>query len=154
MTFREKILLSSAAITLVIWGWYFSSVVGDLKAGRIDQGAMTGDFVLAVIVLTVVHIIAATVISIFAGKAANAPADDREKAYDIAAYRPAYYVLAGAVMTIMLFGPVLLRIANEWTPGPNPGLAPVLLGNALLASLVLAELVHSGWQLIRYRIGG
>jgi hypothetical protein len=154
VTFREKILWSSTAITLVIWGWYFSSFVGDLKAGRIDQGAMAGSFAVAVIVLTVVHIVSATVIAIFSGKAANAPADDREKAYDLAAYRPAYFVLAGTIIALMLAGPILLRIAAEWTPRPDPGLVPVLLGNALLAALVLAGLVHAGFQLIRYRFGG
>ncbi|MDF7774619.1 hypothetical protein P1X14_05120 [Sphingomonas sp. AOB5] len=152
MTFREKILLSSMAITLVIWGWYFTGFIGALKAGRIDQGEATGDFVLAVIVLTVIHIVMATLVAIFSPKSANAPADDREKAYAIAAYRPAYFILSAAVVTTMLAGPVLLRIAGEMKLDPE--LAPVVLGNAMLAALVLAELVHSGFQLVRFRIGG
>lgn len=154
MAFREKMLWASLATTLAIWGWYFAGFVADLGAGRFDQGAATGSFVGTVVLLVVVQIAVAIAAAVFAGRDAQAPADDRERAFALAAYRPAYFVLSAAVVTLMLAGPVLLRIANEWTPAPPPGMAPVLLGNALLLALVLAELVHSGWQIIRFRMGG
>jgi hypothetical protein len=154
MAFREKMLWTSLAATLAIWGWYFSGFVTALRAGRFEQGAATGAFVQAVILIVVVHVVAAVVLAILSGRDAQAPADDRERAFALSAYRPAYLTLSALVVTLMLAGPVLLRIASEWTPAPPPGMAPVLLGNALLLSLVLAEAVHSGAQLIRYRVGG
>jgi hypothetical protein len=154
MAFREKILWSSLAITLGIWGWYFAGFVGALKAGRFDQGAATGAFIQAVVLLVAIQVVAAIVIAIATGRDAGAPADAREKAFALEAYRPAYIVLSACVVTLMGAGSVLLRIANEWHPAPPPGMAPVLLANALLASLVLAQLVHSGWQIARFRMGG
>ena len=154
MAFREKMLWASLAATLGIWGWYFVRFVRALQAGNYDQGAATGDFISTVALVVVVHIVAAIVLAVVTGKEAGATADDREKAFALSAYRPAYYALSSAVVMLMLAGPVLLRIANEWQPAPPAGLAPVLLGNALLAALVLAELVHSGWQIVRFRMGG
>lgn len=154
MAFREKITWSSLLTTLVIWGWYFTGFVTALRAGHFDQGAAVGSFIQAVVLIVIVQIVTSIVIAITSGREASAPADDREKAIALSAYRPAYFTLSACVVTLMVAGPILLRIANEWSPTPPADLAPVLLGNALLASLVLAELVHGGWQVIRYRMGG
>lgn len=154
MAFREKILWSSGLLTLGIWGWYFTGFVGAMRAGHFDQGAATGAFIGTVVLLVIVHIVAAIVIAATSGKEASRPADDREKAFAIAAYRPAYFMLSAGVVTLMLAAPVLLRIALEWTPAPPHDLVPIVLGNALLFVLVLAELVHTGAQIVRFRMGG
>jgi len=154
MAFREKMLWGSLAVTLGIWGWYFARFVGMMKAGIFDQAAATGDFAMSVVLIVIVQIVAATVIAIFTGRSADAIADDREKSFALAAYRPAYLTLTMGVVMLMLSGPVLLRIANEWQPVPPAGLAPILLGNGLLFVLVLGEVVHSIAQLIRFRMGG
>lgn len=154
MAFREKMLWASLVATLGIWGWYFVRFAGMLKSGHFDQGAATGDFIMTVVLIVVVHIVAAIALAVISGKDASAPADDREKAFALAAYRPAYYALSSAVVMLMLAGPILLRIAGEMHPAPPAGLGPVLLGNGLLAALVFAELIHSGAQLLRFRIGG
>jgi hypothetical protein len=154
MAFREKILWGSLAMTLGIWGWYFMRFVGALRRGNFDQGAATGDFAQTVVLIVVVQIVAAILIAIFTGRDPSSLADDREKEFALAAYRPAYVTLSMGVVMLMLSGPVLLRIANEWTPAPPPGLAPMLLGNGLLFVLVLGEVVHSIAQLIRFRLGG
>lgn len=154
MAFREKILWGSLAVTLGIWGWYFTRFVGALKAGNFDQGAATGDFAMSVVLIVVVQIVAAILIAIFTGRDADSLADDREKQFALAAYRPAYLTLCMGVVMLMLSGPVLLRIANDWQPTPPPGLAPILLGNGLLFVLVLGEVVHTIAQLIRFRLGG
>jgi hypothetical protein len=154
MAFREKMLWASLILTLGIWGWYFARFAGAFRAGIFDQGAATGDFATSVFLIVVVQVVAAILIAIFTGRSADAPADDREKGFALAAYRPAYLVLVMGVVMLMLSGPVLLRIANEWQPAPPPGLAPILLGNALLFVLVLAEIVHSAYQIVRFRMGG
>lgn len=154
MAFREKILWSSLAITLGVWGWYFLGFVAALRGGRFDQGAATGSFIGTVVLLVIVQVVAAIVIAIASGREAGRPADDREKSFALAAYRPAYITLSATVVTLMLAGPVLMRVALEWTPAPPHDLAPIVLGNALLAAIVLAELVHTGAQLVRFRMGG
>jgi hypothetical protein len=154
MAFREKMLWGSLGLTLGIWGWYFARFVGAMQAGIFDQAAAAADFATSVVLIVIVQIVVAIVIAIATGREADAPADDRERSFALEAYRPAYLVLAMGVVMLMLSGPVLLRLANEWQPAPPPGLAPILLGNALLFVLVLAEVVHSVAQLIRFRMGG
>ncbi len=154
MAFREKILWSSVVITLALWGWYFAHFIAAMRVGRFDQGAEVGNFLQIVFLLIVVQAVTAAAIAIASGRDASRPADDREKAIALSAYRPAYFVLSAAMVTLMGAGPVLLRIANEVSPAPPAGMLPVLLGNACLLSLVLAGLVHSGWQIVRYRMGG
>ena len=154
MAFRERALWASLALTLAIWGWYFARFVAAFSAREFDQGAATADFATSVVLIVIVQIVAAILVAIFTGRDAAAPADDREKAFALAAYRPAYLVLVMGIVMLMLSGPVLLRIANEWQPAPPPGLTPILLGNGLLFVLVLGEVVHATAQLIRFRMGG
>jgi len=153
MSFREKMLWASLVATLGIWGWYFARFVGAFNARIFDQGAATGAFIQTVMLVVIVHIVAAIILAVITGREAGAPADDREKSFALAAYRPAYLTMCMGVVMLMLSGPVLLRIANEWQPAPPAGLAPILLGNGLLFVLVLGEVVHSIAQLIRFRMG-
>lgn len=154
MAFREKMLWASFVVTLAIWGRYFIGFARDFGAGHFDQGEAIGAFVHAVTLLVTTQIVIAIVVAIISGREANAPADAREKEFARNAYRPAYFVLCSGVVILLLSGPVLLRIVTEWQTGAPPGMAPILLGNALLGILVLAELVHDGGQLIRFRMGG
>ena len=154
MAFREKMLWASLVVTLGIWGWYFARFARAMKAGIFDQAAATGDFAMTVVLIVIVQIVAAIVVAIVTGRSTDALADDREKGIALAAYKPAYLTLTMGVVMLMLSGPVLLRIANEWQPAPPAGLAPILLGNGLLFVLVLGEVVHSIAQLIRFRMGG
>lgn len=154
MSFREKTLWASMVLTLGIWGWYFARFFAAFQARNFDQGAETGHFAMSVFLIVIVQIATAIIVAIFTGRDAGAPADDREKSFALAAYRPAYLTMCMGVVMLMLTGPILLRIANEWQPAPPPGLTPILLGNALLFVLVLSEIVHSIAQLIRFRMGG
>ena len=154
MAFRETTLWASLALTLTIWGWYFARFVGAFNAREFDQGAATGDFATSIVLIVIVQIAAAILVAIFTGREASAPSDDREKAFARAAYGPAYFTLVMGIVMLMVSGPVLLRIANEWQPAPPPGLTPIMLGNGLLFVLVLGEVVHSTAQLIRFRMGG
>lgn len=153
MAFREKMLWGSLAVTLGIWGWYFMRFAAMWRTGNFDQGAATGDFATSVFLIVVVQIVVAIIVAIFTGRSTDSLADDREKSFALSAYQPAYLVLVMGVVMLMLSGPVLLRIANEWQPAPPPGLVPILLGNALLFVLVLAEVVHSAYQIVRFRMG-
>lgn len=154
MAFREKALWVSAALTLLIWARYFWDLVRAWNTGSLDLASAIGNFVATVILLVVVLVVAEVAIAIASGRAANLPADDREKAYALAAYRPAYLTLIAGVVVVMLASPVVLRLAEAERIALPAEAAPILFGNALLLIAVLAELVHAGAQLIRYRFGG
>lgn len=154
MAFREKMLWASLASTLVIWGWYFAGFAGAVRASRYDQAAETGNFITAIFLIVVVQIVMAIVLALTSGREANAPADDREKQIALLGYRSAYIALMLIVVMLMITGPILLRIAYDWSPAPPPAMAPVLMGNALLAALVVAEVANAVTQLIRFRREG
>lgn len=154
MAFREKMLWASLVATLWIWGWYFIDFVRDLRAGHFSEEDALASFIQAVVLLVVVQIVAAIVLASTSGRDAERPADDRERAFALSAYRPAYIVLSACVVTVMIAQPIVRRVVEAWTPMPFADLAPVVMGNALLASLVLAQLVHDGWQIVRFRMGG
>ncbi|MES2987158.1 MAG: hypothetical protein V4808_04560 [Pseudomonadota bacterium] len=153
MAFREKTLWASLAGTLAIWGWYFWGFAGAVRAGRFDQAAETGNFILAIILIVLVQIVLATTLALSSGREANAPADDREKVIALHGYRSAYFALMLIVVMLMITTPILLRIAYDWTPAPPPSMAPVFMGNALLAALVIAEIANAVTQIIRFRKG-
>lgn len=153
MAFREKTLWASLVTTLAIWGWYFWGFAGAVQANRYDQAAETGNFVLAIILIVIVQIVMAGALALSSGREADAPADDREKAIALHGYRSAYFALMLIVVALMITGPILLRIAYDWTPAPPPSMAPVLMGNALLAALVIAEVANAVTQLVRFRKG-
>ena len=154
MAFREKTLWASLVSTLAIWGWYFAGFWGAMRASRYDQAAETGNFITAIFLIVVVQIVMAVVLALSSGKEADAPADDREKAIALLGYRSAYIALMLIVVMLMITGPILLRMAYPWSPAPPPGMAPVLMGNALLAALVIAEVANAVTQLYRFRKGG
>ena len=51
----------------------------------------------------------------------------------------------------MLASPVLTVIAPAALGQPTGAVAAMLVGNALLAALVLASIVHSIWQIVLFR---
>ncbi len=154
MAFREKMLWSSLVATLAIWGWYFMALLGALRADRVDFGQAAGRFVLAIVLIVAVQVVVAIALAITSPREANAPADDRERGFALSAYRAAFVVLSGQIVIVMLATPVIVPVALATLEGEPATIASVVLGNAMLFSVVIAELVHSGWQIVRYRLGG
>lgn len=138
MSFREK----SAWIALLahggVFGAYFAALwqAWDPAYGqRLSIGLLMAAMFSFVIVVTALTIVAA----LMNPKAANAPADERERLIELKAERAAAYTLSTGVLLSMT--------------GLLLGFNGFLIANALLASLVAAELVKAGWQIAAYRAG-
>ena len=154
MTFKEKVLWASLATTIGVWGWYFAGFVAALAAPHFDPGAATGRFLGAVFLLVVIQVVAITAISIWTPKEAGAPADDRDREFARRAYVPAFVTLSALVATLTVVAPMTIMTAPAWL-GDRPAITvAIVISNALLLSLVLAELVRSGTQILLYRRGG
>lgn len=153
MSFREKVLWVSATAVLVIWGSYFLKLVASLRSGPADASDAIGGFIGSVIMLVIVQVAAVIVLAIASPGEANAPPDDRERAFDIGAGRPAYVTLSVLIVVIMLATPLIIPVAPTLVSGDPAVVAGLVIGNALLFALVMAELVHSGWQIVCYRRG-
>lgn len=153
MAFRERMMWGSVMATVVIWGWYFRGFVRAIEGPSFNVGTELGNFILAVIALTVVQIVVAIILSIMSPKEADAPADDRDREFALLAYRPAFITLSALVATLTVVAPLTIATAPAWLAGKPDTLVPIVISNVLLLALVLAELVRAGTLLFLYRRG-
>ena len=153
MAFREKMLWGSTATTVVIWGWYFLGFVSALQAPVFDVGAEVGKFIFAVVALTVVQVVLAIGLALSSPRDAQAPADDRDREFALVAYRAAFVTLSTLIATLTVVAPLTMATAPAWLGGKPMALVPIVISNALLLSLVIAELVRSATQIFLYRRG-
>ena len=151
MAYREKVQWISLVIALLVWGLYFWRFAAMLAAGTLAPGEMLGGFAGAVILLVMLQVAAIVAIAIHRPSEAEQPADPREREIENRAGKTAYAVLSLAVVAVVLATPALTVIAPAALGRPTGGVAAMLVGNALLAALVLASIADSLWQIILYR---
>lgn len=138
MTFREKIdWLTLGAIALA-FGWYAVAFPWGLR-GTPALAAQGGMLLVVAIAMTLALTIAAIALAIHRPRDANAPADERDRDITRKAATRAYYV--------MIVGATCCFAVGYWVGD----LAAVL--NALLGTVVLAELVRLASQVASYRLG-
>ena len=144
MPFREKSAWISLVTMLVVFGAFF----GGIATGRLPaSGFPTMHYLIlsvgAVIALQLVLKLAARWL---AGTDAASPKDERERLIELKATRIAFYVLVAAVLLA-----VFLVIHTPVAGGPFPG-SP-RLGLAMVACIVLADVVRSAAQIVYFRRG-
>jgi len=151
MAYREKVQWVSLATMLLVWGAYFARLAASLAAGRPIPGETLGGFAGAVVLLVVIQVAAIVAIAIHRPSEAEQPADPREREIERRAGSGAYAVLSLLVVAVMLATPLLTIVAPVALGRPSGTVAAMLVGNALLAALVLAAIVHSLWQILLFR---
>lgn len=153
MAFQEKMVWGSLTATIAIWGWYFRGFLSALQGSTFSVGAEVGNFIGAVIALTVVQVAVAIILAISSPTEASAPADDRDREFALLAYRPAFITLSALIATLTVVAPMTMATAPAWLGGKPASVVPIVISNALLAALVIAELVRSGTLVFLYRRG-
>jgi hypothetical protein len=133
MSFREK----SAGITLLclvaVYGGYAVWALSGARSIPDSEVALVLTAVLMVASMTAIHIVAA----ILAGREAGAPRDERDRSIGWRSARNAYYTL----MTCIWVSPAINIL--------QPGAVGVL--NAVVATIVVAEMVNYGSRIVYYR---
>lgn len=140
MTFEEKSTWAVAAVTALVYGWYFIKILGDAARTPVAEieyqgllAAMVGVFV---VLLIVSH---AVITSVAASTGGFEGSDERDQRIDRFGGYIGGYVL-GAGMLVMLF---LAMAETEY----------FWIANAALGIMVLAELVTFGTKIVLYRRG-
>lgn len=151
MSYREKVQWASLATGLLVWGIYFAHFAVSLALRQAKPGEALGGFIGAVIVLVILQVAAIIAIAVYRPSEAELPADPREREIEGRAAVAGYIVLCLAVVTVMLATPLLTVSGPAALGQPGGPTAAMLVGNALLAALVIASIVHSIWQLVLYR---
>lgn len=137
MSFREKAAWIVVLTYLAGYGYYFWVVAGAMAAAPI-QGIPFMDLLLKLIVLLViVQVFLTIVVAVVRPKDAKAPIDEREKLISLKATRNAFHVvMIGTICTctaIALGAPAFYTV------------------NALLLSIILAELTRYSGHILYYR---
>ena len=137
MTFKEKMAWLSVITTIVVWGAYFGFLL--TTARHLPGPGQFGGFIAAVIVQTGLVTVGAIVSAVLSPRDAGAESDERDKAVSRRAYAFAYPVLLSLIVCVaasMHFGMDARGMTYE-----------------IMASIVIAEIVHYGAQIVGYRRG-
>ena len=136
MPFKEKIAWISVVTTALVWGSYFGFVAA--THGWPAPVHIVG-FVGAVIVQTILVVIASIATAIMAPKDASAGSDERDKDISRRAYAIAY--------------PVLLTLIVCVAASVHFGVNAVGMTYGIMGAIVIAEIIHYAAQIAGYRRG-
>ena len=135
MAFREK----SAAITLfcllAVYGAYAVWAVWAARSIPETEGALVAAAACLIVAMAVIHIVAA----VLSGRDARAKSDERDRSIGWRAARNAYYTL----MSCIWVSPALDLLH----------LGAAVLLNAVVGTIVLAEIVNYASRFVYYRRG-
>jgi hypothetical protein len=138
MTFQEKSTLTMTALLVLVFGWYFTLVLGPIAGSPARELAYTGLMVAVVALLVILAAVSHAVLAIAFRSQANAD-DERDQLIALRSERIAGYILAVGVCAGI--GLAMMQSDTFW-------IAQVLIG-----ALVLAEITDGVIKLVLYRRG-
>jgi hypothetical protein len=148
MSFREKIAWVCLLSTITVWSPYFTHMLVWSRQGELGAGAVIVAFIAAVVIQSLLSIIATVLISI---RTRREPADERDSAVDAKSLKIAYYVLV-----VSGFMAVSLAFCSAITRGARPSAdmsAAIIMSQLVLFCFVVAEVTRFLTQVICYRRG-
>lgn len=136
MSFRQKIAVTSVAVLLLMYGWYFAEAWRAHRAGEAGIAAPLGRAVLTVTGVAALQAIGAVLVAVFSSDR-GAPMDERERLLSARSQQGAYWVLLTGALAAAASG--FLR------------LSALDVANVALLAVVLAELVRYGGYVLLHR---
>lgn len=137
MSFREKSTWITFLLLLVVFGYYFVSVVVQLVRPAHPHPNFFLMFLVLIVIIVVMEVVLHAAAAARAPDDARAPEDERDRLIALKAKRPAFFVL-----TVSAF--LAIAVAHL-----GIGMWPML--NAVLFAIWLGELTNYGAQLYFYR---
>lgn len=138
MTFQEKSTLTMTAIMVLVYGWYFTLVLGPIAGSPAREVAYTGLMVAVVVLLAILAAASHVVLAIAFRSQANAD-DERDRLITLRSGEIAGYILAVGVCAGI--GLAMMQSDTFW------------IAQALIGALVLAEVSKGVSKLVLYRRG-
>ncbi|MGD2102693.1 MAG: hypothetical protein PVG83_10730 [Acidimicrobiia bacterium] len=138
MSFQEKSTWITTAAMIVVYGWYFANVFGQVDS--VDAGAIGYQSMMLVTVgALVVFIIVGNVVVALANPREVEKSDDRDREINRRGEFIGGYVLGtGALAALAL---AMVEVEHFW------------IANAILLALVLSEVVTGASKIVLYRRG-
>ncbi|PZO02927.1 MAG: hypothetical protein DCF28_08030 [Alphaproteobacteria bacterium] len=159
MSFREKHLWISIIGAVGVWGFYFWSVGTRVARGELTADGFAGDvgglFFICLVGVVVLEIVLTFIAIATTSKVDKTSRDEREISAALKGSHVALMSLITLIITLALLvylgglvGGNLVEGRSAYTTDVN---AMVLLANALVACLVLAEAIRAGVTLVLLR---
>ena len=143
MSYKEKSLIASLGVTLLLFGWYFYGAFSNLSLN--PESPRLG----AIIILIVLVIISEGIIQSFVALKNKSPLEDeRDKLIERISYRYSYGFLSVCIWFLMM--QILL---DTWLDNLPVLTTPYGIFHFLLLFFVLSEVIRFGTQLYYYRKG-
>lgn len=151
MSYKERSIWVSLAITLYIWFNYFSTLYWSIQQDALTIGIMQSALLKVVIMTIVLEILHQIVIAMIDNKNANYDEDERDKKITLLGTQNAYYILSFTIMAAVLhlLFPVMsqtlesvLSLSNEY-----------VIINIIILGVLVAEVVKFSTQIFYYRRG-
>lgn len=139
MTFHEKSRWIALGANLVIWGWYFTTIVRIMAGDLPDEHGLLGLMVPVIVAITIIHIVGHAIVAALKPSEARAEMDERERAIAMRAAAVGYNVLCLGIVVAM--GTTLYY----WTA--------FVAVNAVMFAFIVAECVRYGIEIAAYRRG-
>ena len=139
MSFQEKSRWIALTANLIVWGWYFVTVVQLLAAGVPDHRGMLGLLVPVIIAITVIHIVGHALVAALKPGEARTELDEREQVIARRAAAAGYHVLCLGI--VVALGSTLYY----WNT--------LVAVNAVMFAFILAECVRYGIEIFSFRRG-
>ena len=143
MSFKEKSLLASLGVTLLVFGWYFYQVFSN-QMFNIGHEFTFNDIFKPIILFVVLEII---IQSFLAGKNKE---DERDALIELTSYRNSYWVLSVGVWFLLI---QLLYVGSGGWYDILENSSTAFISHLLLLFVVLAEVTNFITQLYHYRKG-
>jgi hypothetical protein len=147
LSYQEKSILGSLAAMVVVYGYYFASVLRDTSHPEFGGGNVAR-LVFAVIAIIVIEIVYHIVLAL---ETKVEPKDERDVLIECKAYRNAYFLLAGGAF-LVIASVIMANLVRGSAP-TRIMVTPFLTVNLVLFFMVLAELTKFLTQLFYYRQG-
>ena len=146
LSYQEKSTLGSLLAFVVVFGYYFATVLRDLGRHQF-AGGMVGRLVGAVIAIVAIEIVYHIVLAL---ESKPEPKDERDVLIECKAYRNAYFLLAGGTFLVIVW----VAMASPARDGaPATAATNFVTVNLVLFFMVLADMTKFLTQLFYYRRG-
>jgi hypothetical protein len=142
-SYKEKGLIASLGVTLLIFGWYFYGAFTNLKLNPEPPG-----FVEIIIPIVLIAVLESIIQMFVSFKNKSQLADERDKLIEKISYRYGYWVLSACIWFLMV--QILIDTRFDHLPILT---TPGGMFHLLLLFFVLAEVTNFIAQLYYYRKG-
>lgn len=139
MSFQEKSAWIMVVLVALVYGWYFAVVFGDVASQEVVRDiAYRGMMLATVVVLTILAAASHIVVAVASPREAD-KSDERDKEINrYGEYIGGFVLGVGALLAL---GLAMFEVEHFW------------IANAILAGLVLSELVSGVTRIVLYRRG-